>query len=114
MTDYSDYNDLYGHSLAPKGVKHDQQKARLELLPPQALLEVGKSLTYGAEKYSDDNWKRVENGSQRYIGAALRHITAHLNGEVYDEESGNRQKHLAAAIASLMFVLELQHKETEQ
>ena len=40
-----------------KGRKYDGDKAKLYLLPPKSILEVGKVLTYGAEKYDAENWR---------------------------------------------------------
>jgi hypothetical protein len=89
-----------------EGRKADAGKSRLELLPPRAALAVGHVLRFGAEKYAPENWRKVTDGSQRYVGAALRHTMAWLNEENDDPESG--LPHLAHAICSLLFVLELE------
>lgn len=39
---------------AKEGIKRDQGKPRLELLPMQALIGLAQVLTFGAEKYSDE------------------------------------------------------------
>ena len=74
------------------------------LIPPLATLEVGKVLTYGAKKYSPDNWRKLDNLQERYSSAAIRHILAHLSGEANDDETN--MSHLAHAICCLMFKLE--------
>ena len=84
------------------GVKHDQGKPKFSLVPPLAELEVVKVLTFGAEKYAPDNWKKID--PIRYVDAAGRHINAHRRGETADAESGLH--HLAHAICCLMFQLE--------
>ena len=94
------------------GMKYDQEKPRMGLLPPHALLEVSKVLTFGAQKYAPDNWKFVENGPERYRDAALRHITATMQGEVYDPESGLH--HLAHAICCLMFIIDVEKINLEK
>ena len=66
--------------------------------------EVGKVLTFGAEKYDPHNWRKVDDLQNRYSSAALRHIFAHIDGEDADEETG--LSHLAHAICCLMFKLE--------
>ena len=47
---------------------------------------------YGAKKYkvaySEQNWRKVDNAKGRYADALLRHLKAHLEGEVLDPESG--------------------------
>lgn len=88
-----------------KGQKHDQGKPRWDLLPWYGMEEVVEVLTYGAEKYSPDNWRRVLNYRDRYSAAALRHISAYMRGQELDEETGRH--HLAHATCCLLFLLEL-------
>lgn len=90
----------------PTGSKHDSGKPLMGAVPPNALLAVAKVLTFGAEKYGRDNWRQVESAETRYLDAALRHINAYQRGESVDPESG--ESHLAHAVCSLMFMLELQ------
>ena len=87
-----------------EGKKYDGEKPRLYLLPPHTLVEVGKVLTFGAAKYDEHNWKKLDNLQNRYTGAALRHIFAHMAGEELDPETG--LDHLAHALCCLMFKLE--------
>lgn len=87
-----------------KGTKYDNEKARYDLIPPAALEEFVKVLTFGARKYAPDNWRKVPDGRRRYFAAAQRHIWAYKRGEQIDEESGCH--HLACAITDLMFILE--------
>ena len=70
-----------------KGLKFDQDKPRLDLLPFECLLEVGKVLTFGAKKYSPGNWKVVEDAQSRYQAALLRHFAAMQKGDLLDPES---------------------------
>jgi hypothetical protein len=86
------------------GVKYDSGKPEFRLIPQRALEDVAKVMTHGAKKYAPDNWRKVPNGHNRYMDAALRHINAHLQGNVRDEESGER--HLAHAVCSLMMAME--------
>ena len=92
------------------GVKYDAGKPRLDLLPWGAVVACAETLTYGAQKYGEDNWSRVPNGPARYLAASLRHVIAFARGEWLDTESG--LPHLAHALTSLMFVYELASKET--
>ena len=87
-----------------EGRKYDGDKAKLHLLPPKSILEVGKVLTYGAEKYDAENWRKVPDLQNRYTSAALRHIFAHIDGELDDQETG--LSHLAHAMCCLLFKLE--------
>ena len=85
------------------GVKHDEQKIRLELLSVDALNAIGEVMTFGAGKYADHNWREGFEWSRLY-GAALRHLTSHMNGENKDSESG--LSHLAHAGCCIMFLLQ--------
>lgn len=95
-----------------EGKKYDGEKPRMYLLPPKALTEVAKVLTFGANKYDENNWKKLDNLQNRYTGAALRHIFAHMDGEELDPETG--LDHLAHALCCLLFKLEAKLNETSK
>lgn len=84
------------------GVKFDGDKPRMSLMPFNALMEISKVFTYGAKKYSSDNW-RDGMRHRRMCDALLRHISAWLEGEDNDEESG--LPHLAHAGCCLLMLL---------
>lgn len=96
-----------GDNIKPSssGLKLDDGKSRLDLLPPFAIAALGDVLTYGAKKYAPDNWRRVPDARRRYIAAALRHILQDMSGERCDRESG--LPHISHALASLSFIAEL-------
>ena len=75
------------------------------------MVEVAKVLTFGAEKYDEHNWRKLENLQNRYTSGALRHIFAHNDSELLDEESG--LSHLAHAICCLLFKLEIELENAE-
>ena len=85
------------------GTKYDDEKPAMALLPPAALSEVAKVLTYGASKYSPNNWRRGFKWS-RLQSASLRHLMSHIEGEDLDPETGI--SHVAHAICGLLFLLE--------
>ena len=85
------------------GRKFDGTKPQYTLLPVGPLLAVVEVLTYGAAKYSPDNWKHVPDGRRRYLDATFRHIEAWRGGEQFDDESG--MHHLAHAICCLFFLM---------
>jgi len=93
-----------------KGVKYDVGKARLDLLPCSALMEMGKVLAFGAQKYDANNWRGGLAWS-RCVAAALRHIYQWLAGETNDPESGCN--HLAHAGVNLCFLLEYAQTKRE-
>jgi hypothetical protein len=90
------------------GKKYDNQKPDYSLVPPYALDDVVKVLTYGANKYSANNWAILPNAKSRYFAASMRHLWAWLRGEKTDPETGI--SHLAHAACSIMFILELENK----
>lgn len=75
------------------------------------MVEVANVLTFGAKKYDEDNWRKLENLQNRYTSGALRHIFAHNDGELLDAESG--LSHLAHAICCLLFKLEIELENAE-
>lgn len=90
------------------GTKHDSDKPRFDLVPPDALLATTRVITYGENKYPSingvQNWRLLDNVNQRLFAAAQRHLWAYQSGEKIDESGEN---HLAHAISSLMFMLQL-------
>ena len=87
------------------GIKYDLEKPDYSLIPPFALEDVAKVLTFGVKKYSRGNWAHLEDASNRYFAAAQRHLWAIPRGETHDSESG--LPHTAHAIACVMFYHEL-------
>ena len=90
---------------SPVALKADDEKIRMELLSPVALEAIAKVMTFGAQKYTDHNWRKGFKWS-RLIGAALRHLMAFMKGEDKDPESG--LPHLAHLGCCVMFLLEHQ------
>lgn len=88
------------------GIKHDANKPKLDLIPPELLEEVGKVLSFGAEKYNRGNWSKGINYS-RLIAAAMRHINEFNKGIDIDPESGlNHISHAATNLAFLLWMIE--------
>jgi Domain of unknown function (DUF5664) len=89
------------------GIKNDKNKTRLDLLPFDALEEVGKVLTFGTTKYGDRNWEQgIAYG--RVYGAALRHLWSWFTSRLTrssgkDSETG--LSHLAHAACCVLFLL---------
>ena len=86
------------------GRKFDGNKLEYGLLPAYALEETVRVLTFGAQKYERDNWKKVPDSKRRYFDALQRHVWAWKQGEQIDPESGLH--HLAHAMCCLMFLYE--------
>lgn len=85
-------------------------KPRWELLPLDAIEEIVKVYTMGAEKYADDAWKTIPDAHRRYLAALFRHVAAYERGERLDKESG--LSHLAHAAWNAIAILWLDlHKD---
>jgi hypothetical protein len=90
------------NTVNDRGVKFDGGKARLDLIDPYAIEQIGHVLAFGARKYAAHNWRGGIQMS-RLLGAGLRHLLARLRGEKYDIESG--LPHLAHLGCCVMFAL---------
>jgi hypothetical protein len=89
----------------PAFVKNDSDKPRMDLLPPEMLIGVSNVLTYGAKKYSANNWA---NGADwgRYYGAMMRHMVAWWSGEDVDDETGFSHLHHAGCCLAFLMAYE--------
>ncbi len=78
----------WDHAVAQlPGIKHDQEKPRMDLLDADFLEGVADVLTFGARKYSANNWRGGIHYS-RLIASLYRHLGAINRGEDLDPESG--------------------------
>jgi hypothetical protein len=84
-----------------EGVKHDSGKPMPRLLPPSALLAIARVLTFGAKKYSPDNWKHVPGAKERYLDALWRHLLAYNSGE---------EAHIGCCVLFLLDAAETGHQ----
>ena len=107
---YCDLNFVPKESLngdgtrpASEGQKFDKGKPRWSLLPFRELKNGVEILTFGAEKKKKNNWQKVDNATERYSDAALRHLTSWLSGEKKDPESG--KSHLAHVVCNILFLM---------
>jgi len=90
------------------GTKLDASKIRMDLIPYDALWEVGKVLTFGEKKYGERNWEKGINYS-RIFGAMMRHATRWFFKFDTDEET--RLSHMAHAVTCGMFLLTYQMRK---
>lgn len=91
---------------AESGKKYDLGKSRMALLPFSALRAVGDVLTYGAQKYKDNNWLGGMKWS-RVQDAMLRHYERFAMGEDYDPEAPHLL-HTAQIACNALFLLTYQ------
>lgn len=104
------WNAALGYKVGPAFAKHDAEKVRVDLLPPKALLAVGRVLTVGARKYAPDNWRKIPKEERhRYTAAAMRHLLAVMDGQETDPETG--ESHWAHLACCALFQLEFHVEE---
>lgn len=84
------------------GRKDDAGKAPLDLLPFDALTEVGKVLQFGAAKYDPRNWEKGMRWG-KVLAALLRHVFLWAMCRGKDDETG--LSHMAHAMCCAMFLL---------
>ena len=94
------------------GLKYDEGKTRLDLVPPEAVMALGRVLTYGAEKYEPNSWRGVERRDialRLHAAALLRHLMAYQMGETHDPES--EMPHMWHVLTNAAFLVALTRKE---
>ena len=109
-------SDPHGKDQHETGAKLDAGKPRLGLVLgafANALVEVGKVGTYGAQKYTDNGWLDVPNGKARYTDALLRHVFAETN-ESHDPDTNLHHAAHAAWNALARLELILRKREVNQ
>lgn len=102
-----------------KGKKYDAGKPLIALIEPDFLEQMGKVLTYGANKYGLYNW---QNGLEvhRIQSALMRHYCAYKKGERFDVEAlvdkdqPTELNHLAQIAVNAMFLEYYQRVENRQ
>ena len=90
--------------------KSDSGKIQPSLIEVDFLMGMSAVLTHGAEKYGVHNYHQAtKQDQQRIVDALLRHIYAHLQGDVLDDETG--LLHLHHAACNLMMLAHHVEKE---
>lgn len=96
--------------MPEKAIRYDNEKPRMDLIDPDFLEGLAKVLTFGARKYSPNNWR---NGFyySRVISSIYRHLIAFQRGEDCDPESG--ESHLYHLGCNVMFLAGIQKEFPE-
>lgn len=91
-----------------EGIKKDDGKVRMDLLPPELLFAVSDILAFGANKYADRNWEKGMKWG-RVFGACMRHMWAWWGGEQNDPETG--KSHLWHAATNIAFLIAYEQRK---
>lgn len=87
--------------------KLDKGKPRVDLINPRFIEELGEGLGFGAEKYSDYNYREGEGlDRSRLYASAMRHLLKYAQGEKIDDES--QVSHLTAVAINCMMLYTLE------
>jgi len=92
--------------------KRDHGKPMWDLLPLPQVGHIVDVLTFGAQKYGPNQWQTVDNATERYFAALMRHLVAWRSGRTFDKESSLR--HLGHAGCCLLFLLWLEDERLQQ
>lgn len=86
-----------GETIITKdGGKQSFVSARVDLIPPECLLLLGQCLGFGADKYGEENWKKIP------LQDHLNHVMVH----VLKFQAGDRtEPHLVNVLARGVFAL---------
>lgn len=86
----------------PKADRYNDGKFDLDLIPYDSVIEISKVLTFGATKYTPDNWKKGLS-IKKCMSSLLRHAFSYMMGEKVDPETG--LSHIAHIGCNVMFIL---------
>ena len=87
------------------GLKKQGEKIEFTHFPIELILEaLGKVTSYGAKKYSPDNYKNEEIDS--YVNSFFRHFIAWRRGEKIDESGFPHVYHMLTNIAFILCIEE--------
>jgi len=92
------------------GIKHDESKRRMDLVPTSLISSVARILEFGASKYGDNNWREGLKWSRVYA-ALQRHLADFWDGNDLDSESG--LPHLYHAACNIAFLIEFYEKRKD-
>lgn len=68
-----------------------------KLIPPEALLSLSQVVALGAERYAENNWRKISMAD--HVSHALEHLFLHMNGDKEDDHLDHALCRLAMAVA---------------
>jgi len=84
---------LRGKAFTKEELERSSDQVRYDLVPMDDIAKVISIYSYGAKKYKDNNWKKVD--PERYFSAFMRHFNTIFTQSRIDEESGFLHLHHA-------------------
>lgn len=100
------------YPIPKEGIKHDFDKPRFTLLVPEFIEEMAKVMAFGAKKYEDWNWLKLEQ--KRLNDSLARHGFNYLfKGSEIDEETGLEElAHIAVNCMMLSALKRIENAKT--
>jgi hypothetical protein len=89
--------------MKEKGLRFNQNKIKTHLIPPFSMEQLGRVLTFGADKYGENNYRKGMPWST-VIGSLKRHLLEFEKGVDFDPETGSL--HMAHILCNALFLLE--------
>jgi len=86
--------------------KLQPKKPSIHYVPVALIHACAEALEEGRIKYGTAKWRETKTEAMTYLGGALRHIYAYIDGEDIDPDSITGKTHLAGAVASLAILLD--------
>ena len=88
-------------------------KPMMSLIEPDFITELAELLTFGANKYDRDNWKKCKHEDiHLYKDALLRHLYSYLNGQDRDPETNIHE--LVCVACNAMFLHYMENRNDRQ
>jgi hypothetical protein len=84
------------------GGKQSALPYRFDLLDARAMFRVAEIHAYGAQKYGENNWRKI--GTRDHVNHAIAHMYAYLLGDRSDD-------HLGHALCRAMFAVAMEDGE---
>lgn len=92
------------------GGKQSQLNLRLDLIDPNALFRMAAILKLGAEKYGENNWRKIPVND--HINHAVGHLYQHLGISLTAKVPIIAEDHLGHALCRVMFATALDKEMT--
>jgi len=79
--------EIFDNKEKGKGLRLNEGKVRIDLVPESAIRGIANVMTFGAKKYAPNNWRKGMAWSN-VTSSLKRHLAAIDRGEDFDPESG--------------------------
>jgi hypothetical protein len=97
-------------TTAKKALRYNKHKRRWALVDFDSLEDMVKVLEFGANKYSDNNWKKGLKTTE-IAESLMRHLFTYLQGEDIDTESN--LSHTGHILCNAMFLAYMMKNKPE-